>query len=282
LGDSKVRGLMGLCVAAIVAVLSLQPAMTSGPTSASSPSTGPLASVVTPTSTSLSSDAPGSTKAPALTATPTLVPTPTPEPNHYIWVPWRSQFDGTAYASANCGPAALGMAMSYYGEWWSTNGIRQSINAYSGVWGLDAGTDWPSLKYAAERRDFTVLGLYDPAGNYREWTIDDLVKETEQKHPVLLLVHYRDLPGHTDSDYYGDHYIVFLGLMADGRVVYHDPAYYTEIEGSYRIMSQKALLKAWSNTSVDQKYTAMSVVWEHDARKWDDSAARATPQADRQ
>lgn len=268
---SKVKGLIVVLVTAIVVLILLRPALFNSPTSASAPDPVPLTSASLSTNTSEPPGARNSTDTPTPTATPapTATATPTPVPNNYIWIPWRSQFDGSAYASSNCGPASLGMAMSYYGEWWSTAGIRKSTNERSGVVGLDDGTDWPSLAYAAEKRGFTVVGLYDSAGNYRKWTIDDLVKETDQERPVILLVRFRALPGHTGSSYYGDHYIVFLGLMADGRVVYHDPAFYEEIDGSYRIMGQQTLLEAWGNTSVGQQYTAMSLVWEHEARKWD-------------
>ncbi|MBI2953224.1 MAG: hypothetical protein HYY30_02845, partial [Chloroflexi bacterium] len=75
-------------------------------------------------------------------------------------------------------------------------------------------------------------------------------------------------------------YIIFLGLMADGRVVYHDSAFNDETDGAYRIMSQETLLKAWGNTSVGLQYTAMSLVWEREGRKWNDpAAAQITPQA---
>ena len=268
--ERKVKGVVLLSVAVVLVFLSLRPPVNPS-TSASPPDSGPL---VDP---SPSVSAPTPTRAPALadmpmpTAAPMATPTPSPVPNNYIWIPWRSQFDGTAYASSNCGPAALGMAMSYYGEWWSSDGIRRSTNAWSGITGVDEGTDWASLKYAAEARDFKVAGLYDDAGAYRKWTIDDLVKEVEQGHPVILLVRYRSLPGNANADFGGDHYIVFLGLMADGRVVYHDSAYDEEIEGAYRIMSQEVLLEAWGNTSVGQQFTAMSLVWEDEGRMWDGS-----------
>lgn len=271
----KAKGLVVLLVGAVLLFLLLRPALFNPPTSASAPDPTPLGNA--PSSTNAYEPAGALALSDGLTPTATPTPaataTPTPEPNNYIWIPWRSQYDSSPYASSNCGPASLGMAMSYYGEWWSTASIRRSTNERSGVVGFDDGTDWPSLAYAAETRGFTVVGLYDSAGSYREWTIDDLVKETDQEHPVLLLVHFRSLPGHDDSTYYGDHYIVFLGLMADGRVVYHDPAYHHEIDGSYRIMGQETLLEAWGNTSVGQRYTAMSLVWEHEGRKWDDSTA---------
>ena len=266
---SKVKGLIVVLVTAIAVLLLLRPALFNSPTSASAPDPAPLMSASLWTNTPEPLSALNSTDTSTPTATPASTATATPVPNNYIWIPWRSQFDGSAYASSNCGPASLGMAMSYYGEWWSTAGIRKSTNERSGVVGLDDGTDWPSLAYAAEKRGFTVVGLYDSAGNYRKWTITDLVNETDQERPVILLVRFRALPGHAGSSYYGDHYIVFLGLMADGRVVYHDPAFYEEIDGSYRIMGQETLLEAWGNTSVGQQYTAMSLVWEHEARKWD-------------
>lgn len=178
-----------------------------------------------------------------------------------IWVPWRTQLDGTTYASSNCGPAALGMAMSYYGEWWSSHGIRKSVNTYLGYWGKDGGSTWEALKYAAEIRDFKVVGLYDYGHHYRQWTLDDLVEQTSRGRPVVLLVRYWSLPDHGDEDWWGDHYIVFLGLTSDGRVVFHDPAFSSELIGSYRVMSQERLMRAWSRTASGLKYTAMALVW---------------------
>lgn len=274
-------GLIALFVVAILVSFWLGSRLINPATSASSLNTAPMADSQLSMSSSTIPHSPASTASPAPAATPTPTPTATPVPDNYIWIPWRSQFDGTAYASANCGPACLGMAMSYFGEWWSTSGIRTSTNARSGLAGLDDGTDWPSLEYAAEKRGFTVVGLYDSNGAYRQWTIDDLVNETEQGHPVILLVHQRSLPGHENSRYYGDHYIVFLGLMADGRVVYHDPAFNAEIDGSYRIASKETLLEAWGNTSVGLRYTAISLMWEHEGRKWDEKAAtEPIPSAD--
>ena len=184
------------------------------------------------------------------------------EPSYsYIWIPWRSQFDGTTYADSNCGPAALGMAMSYYGEWWSTNGIRKSVNTYLGYWGTDGGSTWEALKYAAEIRDFRVYGLYNPDGSYHRWTLDELLEQTNMERPVILLVRYWSLPGHGDEEWWGDHYIVFLGLTPDGRVVYHDPAFSDEFNGSYRLMTQERLIRAWTRTASGLQYTAMAVVW---------------------
>jgi hypothetical protein len=272
------RNLVALVAIAVVAAFWIAPRLINTPSLASSPSSTPVAAIPALTATPAPVFTPTLTATPKPTATPSPTPTATPVPNDYFWIPWRSQFDGTAYETANCGPASLGMAMSYFGEWWETKGIRKSTNERSGVTGYSDGTDWPSLAYAAEKRDFTVVGLYDAAGNYRQWTIDDLVSETDKGHPVILLVRQRAMPGHENSAYYGDHYIVFLGLMADGRIVYHDPAFANETDGAYRIIGQKTLLEAWGDTYACLPYSAMSVVWEHEGRKWDDSTtAEATP-----
>ncbi len=287
-GGRKFGSLMVLLIPAVLVFLLVRLTVANPPTSDSAPDlslSGDATSAMNLSEPARASASAGVMMTAAMSTTlAPLVPaaTPTPPPNNYIWVPWRSQFDGTTYAAGNCGPASLGMAMAYFGEWWSTSGIRKSTNEIMGAVSYDEGTDWPSLKYAAEKRGFKVVGLYESSGGYREWTMDELVREMEQGHPALLLVRQRSLPGHTGSSYDGEHYIVFLGLMADGRVVYHDSAFNDEIEGSYKIMSQETLMKAWVDTSVGLRYTAMSLVWEHEGRKWDESpVTQPTPQAGR-
>ena len=170
-----------------------------------------------------------------------------------IWIPWRTQFDGTQYAAGNCGPASLAMAMSYYGEWWSNAHVRRTVNSYMGYWGLDGGSSWEALAYAADVYGFETRGLNE------WWELDELVAATSAGHPVILLVRYWLLPGHADDAWWGDHYIVFLGLTEDGRVVYHDPAYYDEYWGSYRVMSQEQLERAWTRTASGLQHTALSI-----------------------
>jgi len=175
-------------------------------------------------------------------------------------VPYRSQLDGTTYADSNCGPATLGMLMAYDGEWWSSNGIRRDVNRHTGVWSDEGGSTWESLVYAAQERGFTVLGLYEGKG-YRRWSIDDLLTEVRNGRPPMLLVRFRRLPGHEYSGWWGDHYIIFLGLTADGRVVYHDSAFQGDSIGAYRTMSQEQLNRAWGNNAAGIQYSAMVLRW---------------------
>lgn len=177
-----------------------------------------------------------------------------------IWTPYRSQFDGDPYEGGNCGPAALGMAMSYFGEWWSTAGLRDSVNRVTGDWSYDGGSNWASLQTAAEERGFQTHGPYNAAGQLRYWDLDDLLAHTELGRPVLLLVRYRALPGHEQALWSGDHYIVFLGVTAAGIVVYHDPAFHEE-DGAYRTMDQATLDRAWSHTTTGENRSAMALIW---------------------
>jgi LysM repeat protein len=174
-------------------------------------------------------------------------------------VPFRSQLDGSPYQSGNCGPAALGMAMAYFGEVWSTLGIRRSVAAQMGDWSYGQGSTWESLQSAATERGFEVNGLYG-GRRYRAWSLDDLARETESGRPVILLVRYWSLPGHQDKEWPGDHYIVFLGFDSDGDAVYHDPAF-GGFDGARLYMSNDRLMRAWTRTWSGIQLSAMSLEW---------------------
>ena len=174
-------------------------------------------------------------------------------------VPYRTQFDGSTFEWGNCGVAAIAMAMEYYGQPWSTHDLRLVINAMTGNWATQAGVDWRYLKLALERRGFATDGPYDRRGGYWSWTLEELLAETAQGRPALLLVHYRSLPGHEDDEWPGDHYVLFLGLTRDGRVLYHDPGFPGEV-GAYRTLDRAAFERAWSRTWIGQNRTAMVVL----------------------
>ncbi len=187
-------------------------------------------------------------------------------PTGRIWVPYRSQMDGLPTAGSNCGPASLGMAMAYFGEWWLTEGIRRDANTFQGTWGVDAGSSWEAMSYAARKRGFNIVGAVDASGDYHSWTIDELVEQTRAGHPVILLTRYWSLPGHGNAAWYGDHYIVFVGLTAGGDIVYHDPAFPDDASGAYRIMSRDQLTRAWTRTYSGLQYTAMALAWPSSQR----------------
>jgi hypothetical protein len=172
---------------------------------------------------------------------------------------FRSQSDGTASAGANCGPATLGMFLSVFGESYSSSELRDSVNEQMGISDPNEGSTWEALAYAANVRGYTQYGLYGASiKSYRAWSVDDLLAEVNQGRPVMLLVYFRALPGHENDDYWGDHYILFLGIDEDGDVVFHDPAFRGQ-QGAFRTMTKEQLLKAWTNTAAGISRSAMGL-----------------------
>ena len=170
--------------------------------------------------------------------------------------PYFSQFDGTVWASSNCGPTSLSMALGALGVGADQISLRKLANQQMGFSDPDSGTTWESLVYAARQNGASVEGLYN-GNSYHRWTMDALKSELSAGHPVLLLVRYWDLPDHTASSYAGDHYVVALGYTSQGNIIYNDPA---SQNGTYRIVSPDTLNKAWSDTMVGYVRTAMALV----------------------
>jgi LysM repeat protein len=183
-----------------------------------------------------------------------------PAPTHLavMGAPNLSQFDGSEYSPSNCGPTALSMALGALGIAADQMRLRHWADVQMGTNDPDQGTSWEALAFAARQYGSAVAGLYD-GGSYRAWTIDDLKAQFAQGHPVMLLVRYWDLPDHTSSSYPGDHYIVALGFDPSDNLVYNDPAYYNPSEG-HRVISQKHLQTAWTDTWVGLVRTAMAVL----------------------
>ncbi|HLH73075.1 MAG TPA: C39 family peptidase [Chloroflexota bacterium] len=174
-----------------------------------------------------------------------------------IAAPYHSQFDGSAYAQSNCGPTSLSMALGALQVTVDQLTLRREANTQMGSSSPDIGTTWESLAYAAKVNGVSNEGLYGSTG-YRSWSFDDLKNELSQGHPVLLLVRYQDLPGHSQSAYPGDHYVVALGIDQNGNLVFNDPAYYNSA-GAGQVMTPAQLNLAWSNTSVGLVRTAMAL-----------------------
>ena len=183
------------------------------------------------------------------------------EPQPHLVMPYRSQFDGSPFEWGYCGVAAISMAMDYYGHAWSTHEVRLAINALTGNWDRYVGVDWRFLVRALAQRGFRVQGPFDGdgRGGYQRWTLDTVLAETAAGRPVLLMAHYRSLPGHEDDPWIGDHYLLVLGHTRDGQIVYHDPGFVGEA-GAYRTIERAVLEHAWSNTWIGQDRTAMVIL----------------------
>jgi hypothetical protein len=174
-------------------------------------------------------------------------------------VPYRSQFDGSTFEWGNCGVSAISMAMEYYGHAFTTHDVRVSINQLTGNWDTHIGVDWRYLKIALEQRGFATEGPYAAPAGYIAWTLDDVLAHVGQGRPVMLLLHYRSLPGHEEDEWVGDHYLLILGQTRDGQIVYHDPGFEGD-RGAFMTIDRARLEHAWANTWIGQNRAAMVIL----------------------
>jgi hypothetical protein len=175
-------------------------------------------------------------------------------------VPYVTQFDGTPWEGSNCGIASIAMVLGAFDITLPTVQVRKSIISMTGDPSYDAGVNWDPLVQMAWRHNFPVNGPNDASGHLRHWFLEELDAESRMGRPSILLVHYRSLPGHEQAGWWGDHYVVFLGLTADGDVIYHDPAFRGSA-GAYKVTDRATFERAWTNTMSGQQRTAIVVGW---------------------
>jgi Peptidase_C39 like family len=179
-----------------------------------------------------------------------------------INVPWRTQLDGSDYASANCGPTVLGMALESFGMNLAQPDLRGQVldseNFDAGD--IDAGSYIWALAKVAQSHGLQVSGLYD-GEDYHHWTLDEVRNSVRKGQPVIVQVVYRALPGRSDSAYYGDHYIIVTGLMGD-NFLYNDPiggSSAHESPGYDRLMNPTQLTRAMRASDTGYAYTAFGL-----------------------
>ncbi len=172
------------------------------------------------------------------------------EPPLILDVPFRSQFDGSPYEDANCGPASIGMVLEAYGIRVPTQDLRDQVNRLAGDTSYDSGTWIYHIKriidnYGLRGGDLT-RGDITRGPNYHVWTLDEVREHIRAGHPVIPEVNFSDLPGHETSTYVGDHFIVIVGLSGQD-FVYHDSAF-RDPSQAFRTISAEQLRKAWKNS----------------------------------
>jgi hypothetical protein len=74
---------------------------------------------------------------------------------------------------------------------------------------------------------------------------------------VVVQVRYRSLPGRGGAYYYGDHYLLVTGVVADG-FLYNDPIDIDGI-GWDRVISAERLRTAMNASDARYAYTAFGV-----------------------
>jgi hypothetical protein len=174
----------------------------------------------------------------------------------WLGVPSRSQYDGTPYAAANCGPSALGMILEAYGLWMSTADLRDYANYLQGTYGYNDGIALDHLAEIGKRANLKPFELYDGRG-YRRWTIEDVRATVLDGYPVIALTTYRLLPGNA---YFGgniNHYIVISGLLGDD-FLYNDSSF-GGAGGRGLVITAEQLELAWATADIPRHAVAFAL-----------------------
>jgi hypothetical protein len=176
-----------------------------------------------------------------------------------IWlgVPFRSQMDGGDFQYVNCGPASLTMVLAGFGLNVGPSQVRDYLNSLIDNFDTDLGTSLDVLSRIATQAGLTPMDLYSDHGGYRNWSTDAVRWHVQQGHPVITLVKYRNLPGHTSSVSEFDHYIVITGLTPNG-FIYNDGAFATTLGYGLEI-SDVELEYAWENSSIPHHALALGL-----------------------
>ncbi len=169
-------------------------------------------------------------------------------------VPFRSQYDGSPYQYANCGPAALGMILEAYGISMTTEELRALANQIQGTTSTDAGVSLEVLDLIARRAGLRTEGLQSPDGSPRRWSIADIIRTVRQGYPVIILVHFAALPDHAGAKSPSDHYVVVVGVTRDGFII-NDPAF-PGSAGAHRLLRPADLINAWQEAVPPQQADA--------------------------
>jgi LysM repeat protein len=162
-------------------------------------------------------------------------------------VPFSTQFDGSAFAASDCGPASVAMAINYAtGDHLTALQVRQAIAKLPGggyASNPDNGTAIGDLARIARAHNVeTFMG--DGAAS-TGWGPERIRNQLAQDHPVIVLTRIGYLPGYNTSKPI-DHYIILTGASASGYV-YNDPAM---SNGARRTITDKQLQLAERMSSV--------------------------------
>lgn len=196
----------------------------------------------------------------------------------WLGVPFRSQIDGGDFQYVNCGPASLTMVLAGFGLEVGPSQVRDYLNNLIDNFNTDLGTSLDVLAHIGSDAGLTPMDLYSDNGGYRNWSTDAVRWHVQQGHPVLTLVKYRNLPGHTKSLSEFDHYIVISGLTPNG-FIYNDAAFATTLGYGLEI-SDVELEYAWDNSSIPHHALALGLAPDKKALTFPELPRRVRPPAE--
>src|SRR5207245_11054009 len=112
----------------------------------------------------------------------------------------------------------LTMALAGFGLEVGPSQVRDYLNNLIDNFDSDLGTSLDVLSRISREAGLTPMDLYSDNGGYRNWSTDAVRWHGQQGHPVITLVQYRNLPGHTSSLSEFDHYIGISCLTPHGFI----------------------------------------------------------------
>jgi hypothetical protein len=153
--------------------------------------------------------------------------------------------------------ASLTMVLAGFGLEVGPSQVRDYLNNLIDNYNTDLGTSLDALSRISREAGLTPMDLYSDGGGYRNWSTDAVRWHVQQGHPVITLVKYRNLPGHSRSLSEFDHYIVISGLTPNG-FIYNDAAFATTLGYGLEI-SDVELEYAWDNSSIPHNALALGL-----------------------
>ncbi len=196
-------------------------------------------------------------RAPSTRELPQAYPSDTAMDIFHVFAPYRSQLDGSAYAEANCGPTALGMALDAVGLTVPPRQLRAEALDAQHMYGNGVGTLITALAQVAQQHGLQALDLRGDDGSIHRWSLDDVRAHLQQEQPVIVQVRYRSLPGRGGAYYFGDHYILVTGIVGDG-FLYNDPINVDGL-GWDRVISGAALDNAMNASDARYSHAAVAI-----------------------
>jgi hypothetical protein len=171
----------------------------------------------------------------------------------------------------------MAMVLAAFGRYVPNAEVRGLVNDLQGTWGVyEAGSFIENLAAITGRYGLRARGLFPPTAGagrakpgknvLRRWTLAELRHALEAGQPVVPQVRYRGLPGHEQSDYWGDHFVVVTGYQGD-TFVYHDPVDRYD-PGADRLVPASQLEAAWRSSEFPYAAFAVSGIDGRGVARW--------------
>jgi hypothetical protein len=172
-----------------------------------------------------------------------------------LTVPYRSQLDGSAFASSNSGPVAVAMALAAFGRDVPTAELRNLANRLQPAPDASGRLAIDVVAALVERQGLRPVDLFASSGQLARWRLEDVRHHLRAGHPVIPRLRYRLVPGNDTYAATYDQFVVITGFEGS-RFFYNDPIPGRDQTGDFWIEGD-VLERAWAAS--DAPYAAFAV-----------------------